>query len=69
MDGALHIARGDRFHARVAAAQRPQKLIRKWPDFHVLRTSAPPDKETDPKIAADFHVLTTSPPPAKKTEV
>ena len=31
MDGALHITRGDRFHARVAAAQRPQKLIRKWP--------------------------------------
>ena len=46
MDGALHIARGDRFHARVAAAQRPQKLIRKWPDFHVLTTSPPPDKKT-----------------------
>ena len=38
-------------------------------DFHVLTTSARPDKETDPKVAGtDFHVLKTSVPPDKKTE-
>ena len=39
-------------------------------NFHVLETSVPPDKKTDPKMAGtNFHILETSVPPDKKTEV
>ena len=38
-------------------------------NLHVLETSVPPDRTTEPKMAADnFHVLETSVPPDKTTE-